>query len=217
MDSPGALSSDDRAALAAWADEGDLPEGFADRVVVAFLAEAAGDVNRADAYEAVVPIEPRATVGGGKLLRLVGFVAAIAAAAAVMLMVRVLPRASEVEVVSAHACEHAGAKAAPTPTDPPIAAGPSLRAPELAVLGAQAATVLAQHCSPCHDSTDPDANPSALQVFDLEQPQWWLTMSDAQLEQARTRVQELGAASDDERARVKAFVQAQLQQPAHAG
>jgi hypothetical protein len=208
MDSPGALSSEDRAALAAWADEGDIPDGFADRVVVAFLAEQADDEDPAVEREPAVTVEPRAAVGGGRLLRMVGLVAAVAAAAAVMLMVRVLPRASEVEVVSARA---------PAPTDRPEETRTGLQEPDAAVLGAQAATVLAQHCTPCHDSTDPDANPNALQVFDLEQPQWWLTMSDAQLEDVRTRAQELGAATDDERARVKAFVQAQLQQPAHAG
>lgn len=233
MDSPGALSREQRATLAAWADEGDIPPGFADRVVVAFLAERVD----LDEDEAVSP-EPRAKVGEARLVRVVGIITAMAAAAAVMLMVRVLPRASEVEVAAARTCEHVGAGrerglepsrsepsaasacetgAEPLPPEPRAEARAGRPEPNLAVLGAQAATVLAQHCSPCHDSTDFEANPNALQVFDLEQPQWWLTMSDAQLEEARTRVQQLGAATEDERRRVAAFVEVQLRQRAHAG
>jgi hypothetical protein len=232
------LSSENRAALAAWADDGDGPDGFADRVVVAFLAQREADVDDAldeadEADDEVIAAEPRAAVGDGRVLRMVGLVAAVAAAAAVMLMVRVLPGAPEgVEVADAgrfqHAgvgdeppdrrdCEHAEAGAGPSLAELPAQGQPSPPQPDLAILGAQAATVLAQHCSPCHDSTDPEANPNALQIFDLEQPQWWLTMSDAQLEDARTRVQELEAATDDERGRVKAFVEVQLRQRAHAG
>jgi hypothetical protein len=42
-------------------------------------------------------------------------------------------------------------------------------------------------------------------------------MSDAQLVEARTRVQELAAATDDERWRLAAFVEDQLHRRAHAG
>lgn len=239
----GTLSSRERSMLAAWADDGDVPDDFADRVVAAVLAERLGDGDGAeDGAEAAVA-RTRAAASEGKVVRLVGWVAAIAAAAAVMLMVRVLPRASEVGVAEARRPDGAEIGAAPVqspapvepmddPTcepvdgaarlpriDSPPVETPSAKLPEqaFAVLGADATLVLAQHCSPCHDSLDSEANPGALDVFDLEEPQWWLTMSDAQLEEARTRVQELGDASDDERRTLDAFVEARLRRPSHAG
>jgi hypothetical protein len=221
-DSPnGALSSDERAALAAWADEGDAPDGFADRVVAAYLAEQAEQEDEfAERRASRARTEPRTTIGGGRARRAVGWIAALSAAAIVMLMVRVLPRASEVEGLDPGTCNHAEAD----PGAPAIAraegqsapqSGPS--EPDHAVLGAQAAQALAHHCTPCHDSTDPDAKVGALQVFDLDQSYWWPTMSDAQLEDARGRVQELEAATDDERRHVDAFVDAERRRRAQAG
>jgi hypothetical protein len=224
------LSDDERAALAAWADEGDVPDGFAERVAAAWLAERLGeapDDEQADEDEAVTA-GPRAATRGGRGVRVVGLVATLAAAAAVMCMVRLPPRASEVEGAvaaepvedaEAGACDRAAPGAGPVRAEAPAAVPAEVEPaePDLAVLGAGAGAVLAQHCMPCHDSTDPAAKPDALQVFDLEQPQWWLTMSDAQLVEARTRVQELAAATDDERWRLAAFVEDQLHRRAHAG
>lgn len=213
----GALNDHERAALADWADDGDVPDGFEDRVVAAYLGrgerQGEGDSDAGGAEAAVA--RSRAAASEGRVVRLVGWAAAIAAAAAVMLMVRVLPRASEVELV-AEAQSEAGE---PSRSVEPPRAETSSPSPEpaLVVLGAAAGSVLAQHCSPCHDSTDPERKPAALDVFDLEEPQWWLTMSDAQLEEARMRVQELGAASDDERRTMDAFVEARLHPTAHAG
>jgi hypothetical protein len=236
MDSAGPLSSEDRAALAAWADDGDGPDGFAERVVVAFLAERDGrdhdePSRAANARGEHHAAEPRTTLGGTRVLRVVGLVAAVAAAAAVMLMVRVLPRASEGDELAEaragdcggvepslgeHACGLAEAQAQPElGHDEPSVAGQ--RAPELAVLGAHAGAVLANHCMPCHDSTDPDAKLGALEVFDLDQSHWWITMSDAQLRDARTRVQENEAATQHERRHVTAFVEAELRRRAHSG
>lgn len=224
----GTLSSRERSMLAAWADDGDVPDDFADRVVAAYLAEADEDP------EATVA-RPRPAASDGKLVRLVGWAAAIAAAAAVMLMVRVLPRASEVEQVADGHHETAVARA-PVPGQPPLEAEhqgdatcdhedgasepPSVGSspePVLEVLGREAGIVLAEHCSPCHDSTAPDASLEALLVYDLEQPQWWLTLSDVQLEDVRMRIQGLGAASDDQRRQVNAFIEARQQQVARAG
>jgi len=218
-DALGVSSTNERAALAAWADEGEVPDGFADRVVAAYLAERLGDFeseseseSESEAGEAATA-EPRVAASDGRLIRVVGLVAAFAAAAAVMLMVRVLPRASEVEVVAA------ADVVAPSRAEPPVAETFPAPAPEtvISVLGLEAGMVLAEHCTPCHDSTAPEANPAALQVYDLEQPQWWLTMSDAQLEDLRMRIQELEAASDDQRRRVSTFVEARKRQLAHAG
>lgn len=211
MDDPSALRSDERAALAAWADEGDLADGFGDRVVAALLAERLGAEELDDELddEGAVAPGPRPWAREGRLLRVVGLVAAIAAAAAVMLMVRVLPRASEgIAVADGRDWDHAKDQRALERSTP---------SSDVERLGARAAAVLAQHCSPCHDSTDPEGQPQALQIFDLEQSQWWLTMSDAQLEETGLRVRELGAATDDERDRVAVFVAAQLRQRAHAG
>ena len=138
-----------------------------------------------------------------------------------MLMVRVLPRASEVEHESAvHACDAAMAHER-EPRDEPgrrqPSATPRPASTEPTVLGARAVEVLAHHCSPCHDSTDPEAKAGALGVFDVEQRYWWSTMSDAQLEDASMRVSELEGSTDDERERVGAFVQAELQRRARAG
>jgi hypothetical protein len=153
------------------------------------------------------------------------------AAAGVMLLVRVRPHASEgavavltsppaqAEPLDDPTCDHADGSVEAPLAEPPVAETFPAPLPEtmLAVLGAEAGLVLAEHCMPCHDSTDPGANPGALQVYDLDQPQWWLTMSDAQLEEARTRVQQLETASDDERRRMSAFVEARRQQLARAG
>jgi mono/diheme cytochrome c family protein len=201
----GALTNEERAALAAWADDGDVPDGFADRVVAACVSERLAE-SLADDVDDDVAVGSRPAAREGRVVRLVGLCAAIAAAAAVMLMVRVLPRASEVDVQLAAAGEPS--RVEPAPTEP---------AAEADAIAAEAALVLAQHCSPCHDSTDPGAQPAALQVFDVEQPRWWILMSDAQLEEARLRVQELEAATDDDRRKLDAFAAARRRPPAHAG
>lgn len=59
------------------------------------------------------------------------------------------------------------------PGDPPA---------ELSRLRTRAHTLLAEHCSPCHDAEDARARGEALAVFDTRSPQWWLTMSEQQLE-----------------------------------
>lgn len=225
-DSPhGALSSDERAALAAWADDSDVSDGFTDDVVAAWLAEQvtvdalAGDgLGEHDDPGGSVGAEPRPTVRSGRAKRVVGWVAALSAAAVVMLMVRVLPRASEVGDAGTLAChaERTEGSSSPATAEPPRSS-PGASTPELTLLADQAATVLAHHCSPCHDSTDPGAKAGALEVFDLDQRYWWPTMSDAQLDDARTRVRERESATDDERRRVDAFVDAELRRRARAG
>lgn len=226
----GALSPTERTMLAAWADEGDPPDDFAERVVARFLAERIGesDAGIDDPSEALdggafgpgaggsmgpaIATEGRA-VGEGKVVRLVGFAAAFAAAAAVMLMVRVLPRSAE------EGAAETAVAAVQSPEPPAEATGPAAvgERADAVSLAAEAGAVLATHCSPCHDSEDPEAKPEAVRVFDVAQPQWWLTMSDAQLDDTRTRVQTLGAASEDERRRVDAFVEARRRRDAHAG
>ena len=241
-DALGVSSSDERAALAAWADEGDVPDGFADRVVAAYLAERFGEHAEAlegdegeDEGEAndANAAEPRAAASEDGLVRVVGLVAAFAAAAAVMLMVRVLPRASEVERVAegpsavlvepslpnepiaSPSCEGGDRIIAPPGVAPPV--DEEVSDTVVDVLGFDAGLVLAEHCAPCHDSTAPDSTIEALLVFDLEHPQWWLPLSDAQLVNVRTRIQELEHTSNDQRRRVSAFVDARRRQLARSG
>lgn len=215
----GACNDEERAALTAWADEGDVPDGFAERVVVAFMAErmGAGEVDEGAGVGAdeAAAVRARAGTGEGRVVRLVGLCAAIAAAAAVMLMVRVLPRGADEEVAETAAAAGVGSSVEPS-ADATAGGAPAERV-DATALGADAAAVLAAHCSPCHDAEDPEAKPAALKVFDIRQPQWWITMSDAQLEETRTRVQELGAASEDDRRTVTAFVEARQRATAHAG
>ena len=224
----GALSPRERTLLAAWADDGDVPDALEDRVVVALLAERLGDrEGDAGGVEAEVA-RSRAATREGRVVRLVGWAAAIAAAAAVLLMVRVLPRASEVE----QAREVAAAERA-VPAEPPAAlraeAEPELETPELEpetacetfdALAAEATLVAARYCSPCHDSADRDAHPGALGVFDVQEQEWWSLMSDAQLEGSRRRAQMLvedSGATEDEQRKLAAFLARRLELEPHAG
>ncbi|MCX4245380.1 hypothetical protein OEB96_32440 [Paraliomyxa miuraensis] len=213
------MNDDERAALAAWADDDDPSDAFTEKVLCAWFAEQAGSTEEGVVEEPALTSEPRAAASRR---RAVGWVGALATAAVVMLMVRVLPRASEVERETAgHACAPAMAQER-GPADErgrhePMTPGAVSAEPESTVLGAQAGQVLAHHCNPCHDSTLPDAKTGALEVFDLDKPYWWSTMSDAQLEDASLRVRELAGSTDDERERVGTFVQAELQRRARAG
>lgn len=202
----GALTPEQLAALHAWADAGDVPDDFADRVVARLRCQRDDPPSTHARGQEAAAVASR-TGAEARVVRRVGVVAALAAAAAVMLMVRVLPRASEV------ADDPAARPASPSERALAMASEPS----ESQRLGAAAADVLAEHCRPCHDSTDPEAKPEALAVFDVTEPRWWAVMSDAQLEDASMRVQQLGAATDDERRTMDAFVRARLERPAHAG
>jgi hypothetical protein len=217
----GALNDDERAALAAWADDGDVSDGFEDRVVAAYLsatlAEGSSTEDRAERFEGeALATGPRAVVREGRVVRLVGFCAAIAAAAAVMLMVRVLPRAEgELEVAEARGPTEllASEPASERPRQSEVEAAE----PDVDALGTEAGLVLAQHCVPCHSSTDREANAGALRIFDVEQPGWWVLMSDAQLDGARQRLEYLDAASEDDRRKLAAFLEARRRTPTHSG
>ncbi len=50
------------------------------------------------------------------------------------------------------------------------------------VLRDEASALLAQHCSPCHDGEAGGVEQGALAVFDVRDPQWWTSMSRAQLD-----------------------------------
>ncbi len=68
--------------------------------------------------------------------------------------------------------------------------------------------ILAEHCGQCHDRASAKADPKALKVFDLAEKVWWSRLSDRQLPKINGRMQSVP--SEDERARVAAFVTAEL-------
>lgn len=231
----GALSNAERSLLAAWADDGDVPDGFEDRVVAAFLAGAAPSAAPGEPGDSADPLVglgrldrgwlegdalatgPRAAAREGRVVRFVGLCAAVAAAAAVMLMVRVLPRASEVDRGRDVAAAERAVPVEPlVPGEEEAAASVPASVPETDVLAAEATLVAAQHCSPCHDSADRDAHPAAIDVFDVQQQAWWSLMSDTQIDGARRRVQALDASEEDRR-KLDAFLARRLEQPLHAG
>jgi len=57
---------------------------------------------------------------------------------------------------------------APAPSEPAIA----VPRPALASVRDNAHAALARHCGSCHEAHQPTANPKALAVFDLDQPDW---------------------------------------------
>lgn len=236
----GALTDDERAALAAWADDGDVPDGFEDRVVAAFAstwgagASTTGPGERAGSPDPLggmgrldpgrllegdaLATGPRAAVREGRVLRLVGLCAAVAAAAAVMLMVRVLPRASEVEPAREVASVERAEPAEPiVRIEPPAAVPAPAGECDTDVLAAEATLVAAQHCSPCHDSAARDAVPGAVDVFDIQQQEWWSLMSETQIEGARRRARVIEDATEEDRAKLDAFLARRLEPPPYAG
>lgn len=236
----GPLTHGERAALAAWAEQ-DALTGFADSVVAAWAMSQATEAKlEVEAFDGATPFaepltEPMteqgadASVAGIRRLGhrpsgiggVVGLVAAFAAAAAVMLMVRVLPR----DVGSLAVARDCARSAAPRAleSESGLAAmergdgsnSDSVGAP-YSVLEADAMAVLTAHCSPCHDGAAEGAQSGALDVFDVRQPKW-RTMSGEQLRQTNLRFGELGTVTDDERRRMTTFVEAELSRRAHAG
>lgn len=207
MDEADALSEREQRALAAWADD-DPPEGFADAVVAAWLLEQEG-----------AEAEPVASIRSARRDRgpLVGIVAGLAAAAAVLLMVRTLPSVARSAQVSEPAlgCDHGDEDVdRPSPLAALVEPSPERDAApvpaQTAGLATDALAALTRHCMPCHDGADADAEPGALQVYDVRRARWWEAMSDEQLREAQTRIEQLGEASEQERRSMAAFVDAQL-------
>lgn len=197
MDEADVLSERERRVLAAWAHD-DPPDGFADAVVAAWVHEqSSGGMTTAPAARGRRPV--------------VGIVAGLLAAAAVLLLVRGL--AGEAHSAPVH--EQAQCDPSPEILDASLDAEPT-GAP-LDVLAADALAVLTHHCMPCHDGADERASVEALRVYDVRRERWWDSMSDEQLEEARLRIQELGSASDAERRTMAAFVDGKLRQRAAGG
>jgi mono/diheme cytochrome c family protein len=88
---------------------------------------------------------------------------------------RSLDLALLVAALALTACRRPPAPAAP-PVDP------------MAVARDEARFVLEQQCGTCHRSDQPTANPRALAVFDLDEPDFARGLTDAQLASAMSRL-----------------------------
>jgi hypothetical protein len=86
--------------------------------------------------------------------------------------------------------------------EPPVA---------LAGMRVEAHTLLAAHCAPCHDSIALDAESDALEVFDVQDSRWWLTMSDRQLRVIVDRMASRDGMSTDDIAGITNYVAAELE------
>ena len=192
------LDAHSRAALLRWVDSlgPQAPRGFADDVLAklrspsAVLAE---DEPLLPAFVAI-PTAPRRR-SLRRWLTIAG--SALAAAALVLLIARNL-----------RAHEEAGERAQRlVALDlPPSASLLELRTAALATLQAQ--------CTPCHSSTSGESVPGALEVFDVEDPRWYLSMSERQLGVALRRLD--GAVETAEREGFRAYVDGEIAHRASA-
>lgn len=205
MDEVDPLSDRDRELLSAWAEH-EPSEGFADAVLEAWQLEQAQSP-RAETPPSAVARSRRTWVG---------IAAGLLAASVVLLLARTLPsvaRSAPLESELAQ-CDH---EPEPSPLagllDDMLATAP---APEPNALADDALAVLARHCMPCHDGDREGAKAGALRVYDVREPGWWDTMSDEQLREAQTRIEQLGSASAAERRSMATFVGAELQRRATA-
>jgi hypothetical protein len=83
------------------------------------------------------------------------------------------------------------------------AAAPAPEAAKVAAVDPREATrraahdVLAEHCGECHESHRPTAKPKALEVFDLDQPDWPSRFDDHKYKSALARLSGKGDAARD--------------------
>jgi mono/diheme cytochrome c family protein len=183
------LRDDERAQLLAFVDA-PVPSGFADRVVTAWTEER---TDPAPEPSRVVPLLRRR-----HRRRLRVTVAAIVSIAATLL-VAWWSRAAMVERSEAR---ERTARLAARQLDPP---------PALARMRVDAHALLAANCAPCHDSTASGADGDALEVFDLQHPAWWLSMSDRQLRVVIDRMATRDGVSPDDVAGIARWVAGELE------
>lgn len=187
-----ALDADARAALLGWLAT-DVPDGFADRVLARGVPAPDDDAPLLPPLAAVpeppIELRPRRR----RIRRWLGAGAAMLAAAALVLLIgRTLRARAEAED---RAVRVAMAEVAPSA--------------ELSAMRSAALATLAEQCTPCHTRSSSDAVPGALEVFDVEDPRWHVSMSDRQLEVAVRRLD--GSSADAaERARFRTYVDAEI-------
>ena len=177
--------------LFAYVDE-PVPAGFADRVMSAWKEE-----------DRVTP-EPSFGVASTPsvvpLLRRWLFRVAVAVLVSLAAAVLVAWVSRSAMVERSEARERAARLAAPV-IEPPVA---------LARMRADAHTLRAAHCAPCHDSTAMDAENDALEIFDVQDSRWWLTMSDRQLRVVVDRMTSRDGMTPDDIAGITSYIEAEL-------
>ena len=78
---------------------------------------------------------------------------------------------------------------------------------ELQRIREEAHVVLLEHCGSCHTDDSPEANPGALGIFNLHDPDWHARFDLAKLQSAKGRVDVQG--TDDDKRAFDAFVAAE--------
>jgi hypothetical protein len=177
------LDAHSRAALLHWIDslDAEAPSGFADGVLARMR----------DAPAAALADDAPAATRRRSRKRWLATGAAVLAAAALVLFIGRSLRAS------AEAGERAERLALEVPASASLL---ELRSAALATLQAQ--------CTPCHSSTSGEAVRGALEVFDVEDPRWYLSMSERQLGVAMRRLD--GAVETAEREGFRAYVDGEI-------
>ncbi len=185
------LRDHERAQLFAFVDE-PVPAGFADRVVTAWTQERAASTPIESPSPAA---EPSVLLLRRRSMRIA--VAAIVSLAAVLLVAWF----SRTALIERNEARERMARLAAREAEVPAA---------LARMRLDAHALLAAHCVPCHDSTASTADAAALDVFDVQDPSWWLAMSDRQLRIVVDRVSSSADMGADEIAGIERYVQAEL-------
>jgi hypothetical protein len=179
----------ERAALRAWA-EGDVPDDFADEVLLRWDAEQE-ELPQSDEQPAVVEariVESRIERRNARLAWWCGMVAA--AAAILLALGMAWPRAVVGERPSADAI------------------GSGEPSTELVALRTEARTQLLANCTPCHLGRAEGSKPVALAIFDLDDPRWHDALSNEQLAGAADRMADRG--TPEEAAGFRRYVDAEI-------
>jgi hypothetical protein len=189
------LDAHGRAALLRWVDalerEEPAPTDFAERVLAGFSSEQLPDGEPLlPPFVALPTIVPMA-----RRRRLRRWLAAGAGLLAAAVLVLFIGRSLRADVEARERSARIAALEIP-----PAASLLELRSVALATLQAE--------CTPCHSSSSASAVSGALEVFDVDDPRWYLSMSERQLGVAAGRIED----SDDPTVRegFRAYVDAEL-------
>lgn len=169
------LDAHARAALLRWLEDHDTgaPSGFADRVLARGPERRAYEPLPAD--EPLLPAFlalPLTTPRKRPMRRWLAIGASVLAAAALVMFIALTLRAG---VEADERALRAAAVEIPASAD-------------LLALRTAALATLQEQCMPCHSRSSADAVPGALEVFDVEDPRWYLSMSERQLGVAVRRI-----------------------------
>ncbi|HET6584243.1 MAG TPA: hypothetical protein VFG69_12360 [Nannocystaceae bacterium] len=182
-DEDAGLEAPARAALLRWLADHDTgaPAGFADRVLACRREPGAAHDALADDEPLLPPFValPIALPRKRPVRRWLAVgTSVLAAAALVMFIARTLRAGVEADERAVR-----------------VAAAEIPASAELLAMRTAALATLQQQCMPCHSRSSADAVPGALEVFDVEDPRWYLSMSDRQLGVAARRIDGTGIAA----------------------